>query len=188
MELTQGLAKEFVFYDPETGIFTWNRRDSSWFKSDRYCSAWNSRFAGKRAGSLLTHNKWGYQFRQIAFVGIKIPEHRLAWVYMNGLPLPPQIDHINRDAKDNRWKNLRASSVEENLRNKSKYLNNTSGITGVSRVSGIKPWHAYPSAGGKKKHLGFFATIEEAERAVKMFHESNGFDPSHGTEIAKYHR
>ena len=56
--------------------------------------------------------------------------HRLLLNYEIGLV----ADHINRCRFDNRSINLRVATQHENMRNKTKHSNNTTGITGVGRV------------------------------------------------------
>jgi len=50
--LTQKQLKSLLHYNPDTGIFTWLKRDLSSFKKEHYGVSWNKRFAGTKAGSL----------------------------------------------------------------------------------------------------------------------------------------
>lgn len=75
-------------------------------------------------------------------------------------------DHINGDGLDNRRSNLRQATHAQNMMNKRRYRNNTSGFKGVSPFRGRgKPWIAYINKGGIRHHLGLFDTAEEAARA-----------------------
>ncbi len=51
-------------------------------------------------------------------------------------------DHVNRNGLDNRKDNLRACSHSENLRNRPKQLNNSSGFKGVRFCKRDKKWFA----------------------------------------------
>ena len=73
-----------------------------------------------------------------------------------------QVDHINRDARDNRKVNLRIVTSKQNSRNLSTYSNNTSGFPGVHYR---KPWAAFITLDQKRIHLGFFDSFEEAKAA-----------------------
>jgi hypothetical protein len=81
------------------------------------------------------------------------------------LPNPdnlPELDHINRDRKDNRIENLRWVSKNKNQWNKGVQESKT-GFTGVRESDGR--WRATLWAYGKYHHLGVFSTLEEAVAA-----------------------
>jgi hypothetical protein len=103
-----------------------------------------------------------------------------------GEALPKQADHLNRDSLDNRWCNLAASSAKENMKNKSMFSNNTSGVTGVSWNKTAGKWQARVRLGGKQKYLGYFTDLGEAAEAVRAFREANGFSEGHGVAHAIY--
>jgi hypothetical protein len=156
MILTQAIVRELLHYDPEMGVFTWRERDQQWFGSDGACKAWNEQFAGKQ-------NSGGH--RQIRILGRAYLVHRLAWLYQTGAWPPDEIDHINRNPKDNRWSNLRLASHAENQRNTNARANNTSGFKGVSR--NYEKWVAQIRVDGKRMHLGTFMTPEGASLAYR---------------------
>jgi hypothetical protein len=85
-----------------------------------------------------------------------------------------ETDHINGNSLDNRRENLRLVTHNQNLMNKKKYKNNTSGFKGVYRCR--DKWRAAISIGGKRTHIGSFSKIEDAVKtynkmAVKVFGE-----------------
>lgn len=87
-------------------------------------------------------------------------------------------DHINGCGCDNRKCNLRMATPHENKRNKKRYRNNTSSITGVSWSNRSQKWRAYISPPKKKKpqHLGWFIHKKDAVAArraaeIKYFGE-----------------
>jgi hypothetical protein len=57
--------------------------------------------------------------------------HRLAWLYVTGNMPTKLIDHINGDKSDNRWKNLREVTNQENCRNQKIRITNKTGYKGV---------------------------------------------------------
>lgn len=73
------------------------------------------------------------------------------------------VDHVNQNKLDNRRKNLRLVSRSVNATNSKMNKRNKSNIKGVDYYSwGTKnTWRARYAG----KHLGFFATAEEAENA-----------------------
>lgn len=91
-------------------------------------------------------------------------------VYLHHFILPKkkgfQVDHINRNAFDNRRSNLRYATPAQNMMNTRMRSNNTSGYRGVTWNKGVEKWHARIGAGGKID-LGYFDDIEEASKAYK---------------------
>ncbi|WP_157033074.1 HNH endonuclease [Halomonas sp. S2151] len=179
------MVKELLHYDPDTGIFTWKSRDRRWFSSNVGWGVWNGRFAGKRAGCERGNSANGYRRRRISILNSYYLEHRLAWLWMEGGPVPEQIDHVNRDATDNRWANLREAKHIQNGRNQSLHSNNSSGYGGVSRSSG--KWRARCHMLGKDHHIGTFDDVEKAAEAVQEFRRLHGFSPEHGLTPPRYH-
>ena len=77
------------------------------------------------------------------------------------------VDHINHCKSNNCKNNLRICTHSENMKNKKKSKNNTSGITGVTWKKRDKRWEAQITVDNKIIHLGYFKTIEEAAKARK---------------------
>jgi len=145
-----GTLKEYVTYDPVTGVFTCNK-------------ACGKRPAGRVAGGISRHG-----YRQIAVAGRTYTAQKLAWLYMTGKWSEHDIDHINRVRTDNRFKNLREATRVENLHNTGATIRSASGVRGVYRHTKQgtrKPWRAGIMVGGRLQHLGNFYTIEEAAAA-----------------------
>ena len=141
--LTQARLKELLCYDPETGVFTWNRN-------------------GRRAG---WRHRWGY--RNVRVDGVTYAEHRLAWFYVHGWWPAADLDHINRVRDDNRLANLRPTTRSENCQNQPIRSTNRSGVTGVYYHSRVRKWVASISINKKQCHLGVFDTAEQAAAARK---------------------
>jgi len=101
-----------------------------------------------------------------------LPVHRLvAWAF---LPIchKPCIDHIDRNRTNNNADNLRWSTYQENLMNRSIFRNNTSGHKGVYLHKPTGKWYACAQINLKLTNLGYFDTKEEA---IKKRHEVVNF-------------
>lgn len=143
--LTVHRLRELLTYSPTTGLFTWK------------VTLGSRAAAGDTAGCLKTD---GYILIRVDRFLYRA--HRLAWLYVHGA-WPDQIDHRNGIRSDNRLVNLRATNSQGNAQNKRKAQSNSrSGLLGAS-PSGNK-WAATIHTGGKKFHLGYFFTPEEAHR------------------------
>lgn len=148
---TQKRLKELFQYDPETGIFTSANKRGKWP-------------AGRKMGTINTSGYISFRVDDEMFLA-----HRLAWVYMTGLPPSKNIDHINRVKSDNRFCNLREATQSENTQNVSKYSTNKSGFPGVQFHKRDKRWVANISHKNKQTHLGYF---ESAEAAYEAYSEA----------------
>lgn len=157
--LTADRLRELVDYDKESGIFTWRL-------SRRRC----------RLGGID-----GYT-REDGYVFVRIDKrlyraHRLAWLWSYGEFPALEIDHINRNPADNRLVNLREVDSSQNKQNIAARRDNRSGYKGVFKHSQTGRWVAQIQADGKAKHLGCFATPEEAslayQRAAAIAHTHN---------------
>lgn len=150
MRLTQERLKELLSYDPLTGVFLWLQ--------DR---------GGKRAGDIA-----GCQKRTYTVISVDdqiYRAHHLAWLYMTGERPHPFIDHRDLNKHNNVWTNLRLATKSQNMANIGLIKSNVSGLKGVSRYRAGeaygKPWQASIAKDGKSKHLGHFATKEDAHAA-----------------------
>lgn len=146
--MTQDELKANVTYDPETGIFRWvqskpGRRDT--------------------VGAVLGPR--GYV--QVCISGKRYYAHRLAWLYVHGVWPENLVDHVNQNTADNRIANLREATIKENLQNRGKNANNTSGHLGVSWRKDCGRWVATLMVGRKSYHLGHFEHLEDAVSARK---------------------
>ena len=166
--LTQEFLKECLHYDSDTGIFTWRVRAANRLK------------VGDVAGCI--DSTTGYI--RIKVNGSMYAAHRVAWLYAHGNFPPEQIDHINGIRDDNRIKNLRAVSHQENGRNQSKPKDNKSGVVGVSWRKKDQKWQAQIYVNGKIKHLGHFADFVEAVTVRKQAEKRYGFHENHGKDLA----
>jgi hypothetical protein len=85
------------------------------------------------------------------------------------------VDHIDTDGLNNTRINLRICTQSENLRNRGKQANNTSGYKGVSYDARDKVWLATIKLHGKQIRIGRFKYADLAYSAYRiMAHELHG--------------
>lgn len=153
MTLTQERLKELLSYNPLTGVFLWLQ--------DR---------GGKRAGDVAGCKKRTYTMLSVDDCLYRA--HHLAWLYMTGRWPDPFVDHRDLDKHNNVWTNLREATKSQNQANIGLIKSNASGFKGVSRYRAGerygKPWQASIGKDGKSRHLGHFATKEEAHAAYVL--------------------
>ena len=87
-----------------------------------------------------------------------------------------QADHANHNGLDNRRRNLRQCTSQQNNCNRRLRVNNRSGFKGVSWVKGLQKWAARICKEGQDMWLGVFPTAEEAalvydSAAIEFFGE-----------------
>lgn len=89
---------------------------------------------------------------------------------LEGIHVPPkmEVDHIDRDPRNNRIKNLRVVTTCENQHNVGLNKKNKSGFKGVCWDNQAKKWRGYLHFNGKQKHLGFWQTPEMAAHAYNF--------------------
>lgn len=179
-EITQELVRELLHYDPETGLFTWRPRPREAFSRNQDWIRWNNRFAGKVTGSIYKSGD-NYQSKKLFLLGKPRSSAQIAWIYMLGNPAPEVVDHINRNATDDRWINLRASDRGKNMLNQSLKSDNTSGHAGVTFHRKTGKWWARCQLRGERKSLGLHETKEGAAFALERFRKENGFSSGHGS-------
>ncbi|KGJ13603.1 HNH endonuclease [Paracoccus sanguinis] len=147
MTLTQARLKELLTYDPETGVFRRNIR------------------SGRIAAGALAGSPDNRGYLTIRIDGKPYLAHRLAFLHMEGAFPPAQIDHINRDGRDNRWCNLRHATQSQNNANTKVRSDSRVGAKGVKRSLG--KFMARIRYAGKEHYLGTFDTIVEASAAYQ---------------------
>ena len=167
--------RQFLDYDPATGLFVWKDRPEETFANRKAWLRWKTLFVGRPA--LILTETCGYKVGRIN--GEKYKAHRVAWKMFYGTE-PSEIDHINGDRSDNRISNLREVSRVENSRNKRIHPANSSGVTGVVFHKATKKWLAKIGIGMSAKHLGLFETFDEAVAARKAAEAEHGFHENHG--------
>lgn len=165
--MTQDELKSRLFYNPETGEFTWLNNPLAPLR-------WNNRYPGKKAGALMT----------IGYILIRINKkpflaHRLAFLYFYGF-MPEEVDHVDGNRSNNKISNLRAANRSINMKNLCRNTANKSGTTGVRWDDGRKKWAAYIQVNGKSVAPKRFKTRKEAEEYRKQLEQQHGFHENHG--------
>lgn len=163
--LTKECVDNLFTLDIETGFLYWKPRNIKRF---------DTKYAGKRAGSLFTCGLDKKLYRRVRVNNKDVSEHRVIWVILYGVE-PKYIDHINGDGTDNRPANLReCESLSENLYNIGMRSYNTTGLKGVSKRKDSNKYYSFIRIKGKNKYLGVFDTPEEAHEtyvaAAKQLH------------------
>ncbi|HCA7297239.1 TPA: HNH endonuclease [Escherichia coli] len=143
--LSQDELKKLLHYNHETGQFTWitnglNRR------------------AGRPAGNVCS----AHGYVRIGINRKTYRAHHLAFLYMTG-EIVENVDHINGVRHDNRWRNLRRCTVQQNNMNKQIRADNKSGVPGVNWYECRKKWRVTIRVNGKFRSLGYFGDFEFAE-------------------------
>lgn len=131
--ITQKELKSKLQYNPDTGVFTWVKRNVV-------------------AGSL---NNTGYihiKINQKAYLA-----HRLAWLYIYG-EWPNIIDHISGNKIDNKINNLRNVTHRQNLQNSNNHRNGK--LVGVKKQN--NKFQARITINKKQIYLGTYDTAPEA--------------------------
>lgn len=93
--------------------------------------------------------------------GTTVPMHRVIMKAQKG----QEVDHGDRSGLNNQKGNLRFVSRRQNIANKKKQSTNTSGYKGVHWKGEKKRWVASIGVNGKRKHIGYYDTKEQAALA-----------------------
>lgn len=119
--------------------------------------------------------KWNYdgRYAKRGITGNKKAANMYMHAQIMQTPKGMQTDHINKNTLDNRRCNLRICTKNENMRNRGKNKNNTSGYKGVAKCG--NNWVAYIIVDRKKIHIGVFKSILDAAKAydaaAKTYHK-----------------
>lgn len=149
---TQAELKALFDYDPETGVLIW-----------RYV-----KFRGDRCGVEAGYIDLPKGYRKVRFKLKRYYAHRIIWCWMYGeIPDGTEIDHINGVKADNRLSNLRAATSEQNKWNRTATRTSRTGIKGVTFHKPSSLYSVDIKKNGKRHHIGYFKTAEEAHEAYK---------------------
>lgn len=145
-DLTAQRLRELLYYDPETGSWTWRLKVHGTTKP------------GDLAGC-AARNYWVIGINRRIYLA-----HRLAWLYMTGVWPRLHVDHIDGDGQNNRWSNLRDVDRCINLQNRrAADTDSRSGKLGVHK--GSASWIAEIGFFGQRHYIGTYETSEDAHAA-----------------------
>lgn len=132
--------------------------------------------AGSLAGTISDEGYVKVMIRKKAYHA-----HRIIWeMHYGKIPEGMEVDHINHDRTDNRIENLRLVTKQVNMKNKSSYSNNKSGVTGVSWHSKKKKWVAQIQCNKKKMMLYEGDNFDDAVKARNEAEIELNFHKNHG--------
>ena len=157
--LTTARLRDCLTYQPETGALIFLSRPRDEFPKEQQWRTWNTRYAGKRAGSF---DKDGY--RIVTIDGRHYRAARIIWQIVTGHPPPHEVDHRDTDQANDRWDNLRLATSGQNKGNMKRRSNSTSRFKGVRVGKNHRP-QAWIGSGSTRRYLGTFNTEEEAHTA-----------------------
>ena len=156
---TQILTQEYLhtLFDYKDGELYWKVRPA------------NCIHIGDKAGCLDTNNYYKIGINR-KFYG----NHRLIFA-MHHNYFPRQIDHIDRNTKNNKIENLRDATNAQNQWNTLKNPRNTSGYKNVIFRKDKQVWVCRFKVNGKHIMRGYFKTAKEAnELAIQLRKEFHG--------------
>jgi len=151
---------------------------------------------GMRVGHIQRINGRDYEYWTFRHADKMYNVHRVVYKLM-GIDYNPEcvVDHIDRNALNNKISNLRMVPYKINMRNKLKLRKNTSGVTGVvRRISrNTYRWVAYISIDKVMLSKSFSEekygkvqaeqlALEWREKALKTAVENHGFTDHHGKD------
>ena len=150
-DLTAARLREILSYDPETGIFRWRIDVGRW---------------GRIKAGTITDSRNVYGHVQINIDAVPKYAHRLAWLYVYGKWPDADIDHIDGNKANNAIANLRDVPRAINNQNLTKQRgSHKKEPLGVNFDKKRGRWRASICADGKRRFLGRFKTVEEAQSA-----------------------
>jgi len=162
--LTASRVREVFDYDQFTGVL---KRNLCFGLSGRS----NGKWAEKETGCL---SSGGYL--KVGLDGVQYPAHRIIFIWMLGAEPVGDIDHIDMDKLNNRWRNLRPASRSQNMFNTKAHKDSKSKLKWANYDSHNEMWRPQISINGKVYVFKRVATAQEAhdicaEYAAKLHKE-----------------
>jgi len=151
-------------YDPEEGSLWWKVQSKN-----------NQRLMDREVGVLGKDGYLRVTTKSKSFVKTHLV-HRVCW-YLVYKTWPKILDHKDGDTLNNKLSNLREASNADNQANQKKRSRQASSIyKGVYLFKRDNKWMAYINKNGKRQHLGYHNSQEEAavaydNKAKELFGE-----------------
>tara|TARA_R110000868_G_scaffold162439_1_gene393671 strand:- start:20161 stop:20631 length:471 start_codon:yes stop_codon:yes gene_type:complete len=126
-----------------------------------------------------------YRNRNVIYLKVTVnkrawPLHRLAFLLVNGVELPSnvEVDHLDGNGLNNKWCNLRFVKGSENQKNRLANKNTKFGLMGIRFID--NHWQARICVNRKRIHLGCFDNKLDAAAARISANNKHGFTERHG--------
>jgi hypothetical protein len=144
-----------------------------WYEEDTGNLFWKKKGSGKR--NHLKAGSYSWRARVVVVSYKKYPVSKIVWLLATGDWPENSLDHIDRNPDNNKISNLRPATFQQNMANRV-FRRAVSGYIGVCWREKRGKFSATHYAAGQCKHLGYYATAEEAalvrDEAAKMAHGS----------------
>lgn len=147
MKATVKKLRENFHYDAQTGLIWWKKRGLG-------------RRFDKPCGSITPPKNYVH----IEFEGRIYKAHHLVWALVTGR-WAKTLDHKDRNPANNRFDNLREATSSQQMANRRRFSNNSSGFRGVHGRHGR--WRAVLQYQKKRIHLGYFHSPAAASEAYQ---------------------
>lgn len=147
-EIPVEMIRAILHYDPDTGVFTWR-----WSRGSVRAGAVAGTIDAETGCINIGVTNEGYKGTYKA--------HRLAWAYMTGAWPTKQIDHKDVNRLNNRWRNLREATPDQNKANSRSYAN-AAHKKGAHYRKSTGRWSAAIRIMNRTVHLGTYDTEDEA--------------------------
>ncbi len=123
----------------------------------RRVAASRSSKVGEEVGCL---NPNGYKYASVDNKTYMV--HVLVWIW-HGREITTDLDHENQIGDDNRIDNLRPATHAQNMWNRRRPINNTTGAKGVTWHKEKRKFRVRIGVNGRRMHIGDFDDFELAE-------------------------
>lgn len=158
---------EALDYDPLTGESIWNFRPIHHFKDERAMKIWNTKHAGKPAGTIKVREKDNYKRLMISIDHKQYGASHLYWFIMTGSWPETTIDHDDTNPLNNKFSNLRLANQSNQEANK-KVKKGKKLPKGVSFHKKNQNFRARLKINQKEIHLGTFDCPAAASCAYQI--------------------
>lgn len=142
--------KDFMDYNPDTGIFTWKK-----YRCQTAIAGQQVNCKDQKGYVIFGWKRHYYR------------AHHVAWWWVTGKMPQGEIDHVNNVRHDNRFINLREASSTQNNHNRLRPITNTRGVKGVNWHKHQGKWVARITVNGARISLGYYHSLEMAEQAMR---------------------
>lgn len=160
--------RECFEYDAVNGVLSWRERPQSHFASAATQADFNRRWAGKRAGA-AARQRYGSARILVKVNSGTFQAARLIWAMQTGRAKFGLIDHIDGDATNNRWDNLREATVVQNGQNRKQTSAGAGGVVGVTLCRRTGKWRAGVTLNKQFVWLGHYEHHQDAVEKVTAF-------------------